>query len=551
MAVVQLTIPIPDRDANPTTQTNTKRLAKWISELPVANPLGTAKLFNNALSLLNRHPDPIDNRFELMLCYLPTFTDFLSTYIGFSKQQSSNNLSRREREQQQLTETITTEMAYGFKRVLNDSEQLQKGGYKPEIQALIVYYTVECLTLSLMYFFSQYKEEPRNTFKEITQLYLLAEGLNISKISIDRRLYHTDEPANVRMSYKRILLLQLLDPSHLPRGEIWHAYDYLAKWASESRITKVPEQIENFSGRFLMSLTGNEKPIPYSPVIVRENRDDFLLLDAIPLNTVINKQMQSQSETSSSELSGYGSATDTPTASLFRHMLLAWHIRPKRRHNRDDKHQWVVAAAGVDQVNHFLKHQRLNKDADNLIGSHSDVGNKPDEVKITESIAGPSSSNYNTFRWRQINTSVSGAALVTHPNEQNNLHIGQLIIMEDEHSTESSGLTVGVVRRVVQRGSSTLEAGVQFIQGKLTVATLRPVAFGADGLADFQPALYLDRGPDNPGTLLTPHPLYQRDREYVIRLDDGEDQRVFADQLLESSRYYDRFEFRLTHSQEE
>jgi len=547
MAVVQLTTPMLDRAVNPTTLTDSKRLSHWVSELPVANPLGVAQLFNNALSLLNRHPDPMGNHLELMRCYLPTFTNLINTYINIAKQQAPSSQSRKEREQQLLTEKITVEMAYGYKRIINDSQLLVQGNFKPEIQAEIIFHTIECLALSLMFFFSHYREEPRNTFKEILQLYLLAERMNISTMQITSGL-QTENPVTIRLIFKRILLLQLLDPSHLPRGEIWLAYDYLGNWATEARITQVPDQIDNFNGRFLLSLSGNEKTIVYSPTAVRENRDNYLLLDTIPLNKVINQHLKSRSGETPGDTPGIPSITDAAAVSLFRHMLLAWHIRPKRRHDRDEKHQWVVTAAGINQINHFLKTQDL---VETNSGSASFGNNENNEFEISSMLGGRAASSYKTSRWRQINTSLSGAALVIHPDQQCDLHVGQLIIMGNEDLTGQKGLTVGIVRRMVQKGSNALEAGVQYIQGKLIAVDIRPVVFGADGMADFQAALYLDRGDSQPGTLFTSNLLYHTDREYVMQVDDREDQRVFAKQLLESSRYYDRFEFRLSPSNEE
>ncbi len=547
MAVVQLTTPMLDRAVNPTTLTDSKRLSHWVSELPVANPLGVAQLFNNALSLLNRHPNRISNHLELMRCYLPTFTGLINTYINISKQQAPSSQSRKEREQQQLTEKIAVEMAYGFKRIINDSQLFELGNYKPEIRAEIIYHTIECLALSLMFFFSHYREEPRNTFKEILQLYLLAERMDISTAEITSGP-HAEKPATIRLIFKRILLLQLLDPSHLPRGDIWLAYDYLGKWAAEARITQVPEQIDNFNGRFLLSLSGNDKPIVYSPTIVRENRDNYLLIDAIPLNQIINQHLKSQSGENPGDTHGIPSITNAEAVSLFRHMLLAWHIQPKRKHDRDEKHQWVVTAAGINQVNHFLKTQDLVE----TNGCSASFGNSENnEFEITSTLGGQAASSYKTFRWRQINTSLSGAALMIHPDQQSDLHVGQLIVMESEELTGQKGLTVGIVRRMVQKGNNALEAGIQFVQGKLIAVDIRPVVFGADGMADFQAALYLDRGDSQPGTLFTSHLLYHIDREYVMQVDGREDQRVFAKQLLESSRYYDRFEFCLSLGDEE
>jgi len=376
-----------------------------------------------------------------MRCCLPPFVNLIKASIKDSKQHSMSSSTKKRKEQQQLTEKITTEMAFGFKRILNETEQLQKGRHTPSEQAEIIHYAIECLTLNLMFYFSHYREEPKNLFKEILQLYLLAERVGNSKIDLDSSLHRADTPTNIRLVFKRVLLLQLLDPFHLHMGEIWYAYDYLGWWASHARIAKVPEQMDNHSGRFLVDLQGNIKPKAFSPEAIQGSDANFLLLDTIPLTAIANKHLQSLSESLPADIPGYKKNPNVPANTLFRHMLLAWHIQPKRRHDREEKHDWVVAATGINQVCHFLKTQKLttlhNRPDENTNADH-------DELEITSVIGGHTQSSYNTFRLRRINSSISGSALVIHPDQENSLQIGQIIIMQSEiqTGTKNKGLSI-------------------------------------------------------------------------------------------------------------
>lgn len=542
MTSVQLTVPMLDKVVNPTTITDPKKLQQWIDNLPFANPLGTSQLLNSALSLINRHPEPLKNRLALMRGFLPPFVNLIKASIKHSKQHTSGKSSKAWNEKQQLTEKITTEMAFGFKHILNETEQFQNCSFSVEDQAEIIHYTIECLTLSLMFYFSHYREEPKNIFREIVQLYLLAERLSNSQIEVKSHLHHADSPTNVRLAFKRILLLQLLDPFHLHVGEIWHDYDYLGCWASHARVAKVPNEMDSTNGRFLIDLQGHTKPQAYTLEKVAQGSGGFLLLDTVPLTAIANKHLQSVTQDPSSDIPGYKANSNVPAAMLFRHMLLAWHIQPHRRHERMEKHDWVIAATGINQACHFLKTEKLvSLKNTNSAGS----GSENDEFEITSVIGGISHTNYTTFRLRQINKSASGSALVIHPDEENSLQIGQIIIMQSESPLEQPqrGPVVGIIRRMVQKGKNSLEAGVQYIQGQISAVEIRPVVFGATQVADFQPSLYLDRGSEQPGTLFTPHLLYQKNREFVAQFANGEVQRLIANRLLEASHCYERFEF--------
>lgn len=542
MTQIQLTIPAPDREANPNTLLQPQELNGWLEELPIANPLGTAKLLLKSLWLLNRHPDPLPNRAELMYCYMPSINS-LVTQLRKSKNKSVSGKSHRnELELGDHIDKITTEISYGFKRTINETNLLQNGKLDSAQQAHILYFAIKSLSLELLTHFSNYQKEPGNCWREIVQIYLLSERLGVSQQKINDPQHPADIPLNVRHAFKSILLVILLDPFHLQEGELWIAHRYLGWWAQHALISKIDSSAKHGSGCFLVDLQGSQKPRKFDPGSPPENPSQYMLLDCEPLNVIINKQMKSLDSDKAEQIPGMEKISPEDMKRLLRHMLIAWHIHPGRKHPRAESYGWLIAASGVNDISHFLGKGRLAP------SPQAETDQDLDEINILE-LADPFGTaqpvEHHTFRWRQINESLSGMGIEAPLEDEETLQVGQLILVENERTPGEGKWSVGVIRRIIHKDQETLEIGIQFVQGRINSATIRPVVFGTLHRADFQPALMLDRGKDHPGTLFTPHLIYHFNREYVVDAGKGKTMRIYADKLLETTCCYDRFEYRI------
>lgn len=531
MKHIQLTVPAPDYAENPNTITNIQQLRKWIDHLPYANPIGTGKLLLKSLSLLNRHPQALGNRAQLMACYLTPFY----TLITSARSREAAQARRSEAKLYALTEKIIVEMTYGFKKAINETALKQKSWLRPANLSTLLYFALESLTLEMMFSFFEYHLEPENAWQEILQIYLLSERLGVSHERINDPTIPGENRANIHLSFKRILLIRLLDPFRLEQSEVWQVFDYLARWGDKTRITKIPASIDRSSGRFRVDLHSLEKPRPLDPENLPGNTTRYLMLDVTQLNALINRHIQSLDSDNPEQIPGTEEQNKASMLRMFRHMLLAWHLQPKRRHPREERFEWLVTACGITDVSHFLNEGKLAASSQALQDDES--------VEILDIMRPSLPVNHNTFRWRQTNISESGVGLEMSPDDAKSLHVGQIVLTESEQISGDEKWTAGVVRRLILRDNSTMVAGIQFIQGHISSAKIRPLAPGHSENSDPLSALMLDRGNNIPGVLFTPCRIYQANREYIVETADGRTLHLVANKLLESTNHFERFEY--------
>ncbi|MES9873954.1 MAG: hypothetical protein ABW146_12625 [Candidatus Sedimenticola sp. 6PFRAG7] len=540
MMRLQLTVPTTATVENPNAITSPRQLAEWVKDLPYANPQVTARLLLDSLHLLVRQPGSLPQLGQLMHHYLPPFRSLLDAVVKSARRQQNIAGHRSEVQLQELFAEITTEMSYGFKRVILDNDLAGKGKLSDEETAESLYYAIDSLCLELMFSYAGYLQASTNVWREVSQLFLLAEQRKVARMPVETR--HCDEEINtdIRLIFKRITLIHLLDPYRLQRGEVWAYYDYLACWAQHARVGNLKEKNIPASC-FLLDLHGNQKPFAYDPEKPPGDPSHYLVLDVSPLNQEIHRQMQVLKAKPNTPIAGVSKRAGGSTERMIRNMLLAWHVQPHRRHPREERFDWLIAACGIAATQHFLLEGKLTA-VTHEPEAVAEPGEETEAIEILDlQQTGPS--GYDTQRWRQVNLSASGVGIVLNPADAGGLQVGQAVLLESERRGGEGSWVIGIVRRLIQRDRSTLETGIQFIRGTIHPATIRPEVFGTQDSADLQPALLLDAGDEHPEVLLTPHLIYHKGREYVVEDHAGKTIRVTANGLVESTLCFDRFEY--------
>ena len=168
-----------------------------------------------------------------------------------------------------------------------------------------------------------------------------------------------------------------------------------------------------------------------------------------------------------------------------------------------------------------------------------------EEHLLTSRYSNSSSQAHLIHRWRQTNISFSGMRVEVPPDDQTHIQVGQLILLENEQGIDRGKQSVGVIRRLIRHDTENLEAGIQFIQGTVSPAKIKAVILDAQAHTELQPALLLNRGENFPPAVFTPQMLYQPNREYAIETSQGDTQKIFSETLLETTRCYERFVYRL------
>ncbi|MCG8425977.1 MAG: hypothetical protein MI754_01310, partial [Chromatiales bacterium] len=232
---MQFTIPGIDNYTNPATLTKPQELAAWINELPYANQQGTVQLLHKMLAQINRHPELIPERYQLMLLLLQPFQQVICTVIEKCQGREGENYLNNERAFDPTIEQTITEMAYGFKHLINNIQSDEDRPPSTEVFANVIYHTIDLLSLNLLFSYSRYKKTSQTIWREINQLHELATRYDLCDIGITTDDTATS-PSSIKQAFTRIALIVLLDPFRLKRGEVWHAYHYLSSHAHLVRL---------------------------------------------------------------------------------------------------------------------------------------------------------------------------------------------------------------------------------------------------------------------------------------------------------------------------
>ncbi|MCP3868471.1 MAG: hypothetical protein GY703_10315 [Gammaproteobacteria bacterium] len=516
---IGLKLPAMDPVANPTTLTHPRQLRRWVNEIPIANPRSAASMITRSLELLNRHPLPISQRPELMQCYLPVIQRFLT---GIRDDALHHDRPRNEQTTRELAvslEKIVAELAIGFKLVVAEENTSRFRKDVKKNRATGLYYAIACLSLEMIFAFADYRRLSENNWKEILELYCLGDRLNLLDEVIKDRLHESEQTTTVREILKQSLLLVLLDPLHLRQGEVWAAYDYLHQWSDEAALGPVDDQ-PSARGLFLVDLSDSGGPTPYNNGTEQEDHSDHLLLDVTRLNTTINGHRQLLQAGKLDDLgTSQGIDPKNPIAAtqMLQHMLLAWHVIPKRRHKRIQEPGWLTATCGISGIHRMLSEQSLDSDIADL----------------------------DVHKWQQRNTSASGVEIVAPASHQNFLQVGELLLLQMDKPEGRLLPRLGVVRRLAHTANGNLGAGIQFVYGQIIPATIQPSGQGAKLKLNSHLTLMVERGGNYPGNLFTSRHVYRPTSDYRVKSDNGTDLFVRSGKLVEASHSFERFEYDL------
>ncbi|VAX10646.1 hypothetical protein MNBD_GAMMA26-2393 [hydrothermal vent metagenome] len=529
---VRLTVPARDTVENPNVETNPAKLHQWVEQLPFAHPSRMAEALLTSLFQLNRFPGAVTKRSELMACYQLPFTSLYRLARKTSNSKASQTPGQQQANISALTIQITTELAYGYKLIINEMlEQRVKATNKPQF-CNAIYSAINAITLEQMLEYSEFIPDSKTAWREIYQLYGLAEQYHLEHAIVE-------EETSISLLFKRILLIVLIDPYRLQLGEVWSCYEYLAHWAVKADLQQQAVVPKDITGVFLLDLQSMQPPKPPKPG-QKLQPDRHRIFSVAPLNLIVHQHMRQIRNEEGSTPNGTAHIPPNEINQMFRHMLLAWHVRPTRRSERQEQYGTHLAAYGLSAVTNFLLQGSFCQN-----GQTANIGDTCEDTDQTleerhsfrrENV------HFEVHRWRIYNRSTSGVGIIIPPPFPTKLQVGQIILIEIDTNQQDKHLMPGTVRRIVERDTNTLEAGVQFIHGRVSPISIRPYNIDTSVTADFQHALALNPGGKASRTLLTPHGMYKRQQKFMLGF-GGKTYLVQASKLAESTPIFDRFEY--------
>jgi cyclic-di-GMP-binding protein len=262
-------------------ETNPKKVADWISNLPMTNLGEMARDVFSALTEINQLDIPIMTRFKVIELFRKCVSYMLNNlekhFIG-----TPFPLPDKARKVAHLCRKLDMEMATTYKIIIE--QLLSQQGEKLD-KKLMIMATHRCMRYLGRIIYQSvivYEPSPKDTWKEMHRIYLFAEKSKLHTVGINEPENKSNPVTSIEEIYKRILLLTMINPNHLRQQETQQACQFIEKWGKNTHILEVNNQSQATHQFFVNLLTD-------MPVITQLPQSNQQWVRAIDVRAVVQQ----------------------------------------------------------------------------------------------------------------------------------------------------------------------------------------------------------------------------------------------------------------------
>ena len=494
-------VPTPDPFENPLVETHPGQLRQWAASLPFANPQQLAESVITSLGRLNRYPRQVKKRDELMEIYRTPSARITQTAAG-KKATVPAELNRR----------LMQEMATGYLHIINDFIRTKSAGRKRNLLRDSIYHAVKFLTLEYLFACEMYDCRHSDTRRGLLRLHSFAEEQGLHREPVEDIEQTAPAMATISHQTKRTLLLFLLDPCHLQKGETRLAFDYLNDFADAARFEPLAVITEP-AGHYVIDRLGELAPHLYDPDSSETlTSPRFCLFNLIPISQQLHQHLRAIEKRSSDKPAALQQLTTKEVTNLIRRMLKSWHIRLERDSERHKTSGETRIWMGLTSIHHYLTEKTAQAPS-----PHEEI-EAIDVTQVAGDLGAHSAAPHPPLSGWRFNQSRSGVA-VHLPLTSAGAHlVGEIVLITKPNTDRRTEWKIGIVRRALQQQDSLLEIGVQFINGRIVPLLIQPL--NMELTEDQQPpthtAIYIDLGDVERSSMIAPRDALQVGMEYRV-----------------------------------
>ncbi|MGD8484633.1 MAG: hypothetical protein PVJ63_09615 [Thioalkalispiraceae bacterium] len=462
MAVPVLNIPSQELKKRPKPYLKVRQLERWLSELPTANTARATQQLLEQLKTINRSRYPAHERIRLLDTLRPT-TRQLLIQLKQPLKNSKLPLDRKQKNAAQTIQKILEEMAAGYKSVV--SQLILRNSRKESDEMLLreaIYNSIQYLARRLVESYLIYAPEPYDAWRELHQLYNYAEQSGIHNLPVDDPYpdYMLPVAYTIELVYKRILLLSLSAPYHLMQNEAEELYHLLSSWCHECHIyPAIGQDIEN---EFVFDLASDSAP-RYLPPEMDWQPTNGRILDIKSVCLRLDNFLQQF--LTQDNIDDTHSLVEIQQRDMLLRLAQALEENLSRQSERQTAGNNVQIAVGINAAHYFLSQQvpfSPEMDELKLRGQH-DLEPSMFAMaykKALEKDRRHGHKHYNTYSWKQNNTSDTGSALnCSLDNDEQAVKVGELVAYHSEKSS-SNRWKIGLIRWVKFQTDFGVDMGV-------------------------------------------------------------------------------------------
>jgi hypothetical protein len=550
---MDLSLSLPDFDADSMTVVETKpnRAQSWLSELPILNLAQTSHTMFRSLAALNRMDLDEKSRLRLMEVYRESVarvcTKLKDEFVG-----QPLPLSDRARTAAERTRQFQIEMAYGYKRVLVDT--LSSNRVRPSSRAMaslsvVIHRAIRYLAESLVRSYQYYQTIPKGYWREIHQLYELADAYGVATVPVPDPLNTAVAESSVDLVYKQALLVDFSDPYHLPMRTVAQVQHYLNRWAPLAKILPA-SQPPGKTCQFLIDLNNDQAGELFVPSeATMQPSEGYRLLDTVDLARKIHSQLSLLQKGEKPAPDGLHADffQSEAVVDLLRRLLNSWGVNPKRTFRRTERPGTVEVAIGLRAVTHWLNDGVEFIPSSEFVGpmpKASTVGNGrllwvEEEITIAP-VAAPQDPDLVYAPWQLVDESAGGMAMRSQSKALQQTRVGDLVAVRSE---AGEAWEINSIRWIKSADDGSIEIGIKRVS-PVGQAVVYKTFDDNNRESEFLPAIFLPAldALKQKTALITYKGTFKPSREMFY--DDGYRlMKIRAVNLIESTSHFDHFEF--------
>ncbi|MES1988646.1 MAG: hypothetical protein V4440_11570 [Pseudomonadota bacterium] len=442
-----LNLNIPALKDNPIiiAETRPQKISQSLLDHIAKNPLDIASHLHSELEILNRQKISPTSRVQALDAYRPLL---ISTVQALSEDYSNAALPLHDKAKlaAAAAESLWLELGYGYKLVLVDLQnQLIKLG-TDKSSANAIQRAMHAVAEHALTYYQTYSTPPEHIWSDLHQLYFCAIKLGVQNVKVDEEKTVVGSTATIantiENTYKHALLMSLADPQHLTQKNMRLAAEYLAFHVENARISIVAP-LEITTSCFIVNLSSNKPPVPYSKQKVEPNPDSDILLQTLDLVISIHQDLNSLQNNQLPKDGGVpANANRDEYIDLLTYLIKHWGVTQKRIFNRTKSEGEIEIVSGIPAIHYFSS-------ANTEHTTNAKIG----KIQHSENMPEPS-------RWHIINISAIGMSVRRHATAEKNIRIGGLLGFKTKNEQHWS---IGLVRWAACGSRDRLDIGVQLI----------------------------------------------------------------------------------------
>jgi cyclic-di-GMP-binding protein len=540
-------------------ETDPKYASAWLAALPLVNSTESGREIYQALYTINRLELRLQDRLELMAMYdqaVATVCQGMQPHLLLE----GPPLGPKKRQLAEFIRRLHVEMAFGYKCCLRDLSRARLSLGRKRRAAACIERALHHLGEVLLRSYVVYLPYPASAWREIHELYRLAESLKVADGPLDVGMGNGVQGITINERYAQTVLLGLINPYQLPQGAVQQVNAFLSRWAAQATVTPQTGPI-NVIGCFMIDLEADAPPVPLAKGGQRLERNTRVLDTHVLLQT-IQKFVVQLERGESIEKSGLGvDCLDSACMELLRRMIRAWGESATRRHARRQQTSAVFVCVGLNAAHYYVNGQRsVATYAQSFASSQSapprtnvdDVAFvELDEIQEQEasvsSVAAPASlpisETHQVNRWRLRDIGPQGMSLTRYADAMAPIRVGELIGVQQPN--DFGRWRVAVIRWVKTPEANSVEVGIETLAKSVTPALVRR-SDKTNADANLSPALLLPavdiiKGPPK---LVLPRGACVVGDAVELMDEESEPRQIRISRLLERTGSFEQVEYR-------